>query len=112
MLKVFAKENFSHRSGKTIVRPNKKIIPPEIHFQKSWGISINNEVALRRRVNNMTEIPSDATTTKSLLLFGVVSVIECPIITGRSGRIHGASIVKTPAINEIRRNNMLFYFGN
>ena len=35
ILKVFAKENFSHRFGKTIVKPNKKIIPPEIHFQKS-----------------------------------------------------------------------------
>src|SRR3989344_9394900 len=98
MLKVFAKANFSHRSGKTIVKPKKKIIPPEIHFQKSSGISINNELALRRNVNSIMEIPSDATTTKSLLLLGVESVTECPTITGRSGRIHGASIVKTPAI--------------
>src|SRR3989338_5001644 len=52
MLKVFTKENFSHRFGKTIIRPNKKIIPPEIHFQKSWGILINKELALRRRVKS------------------------------------------------------------
>jgi len=65
---------------------------------------------LRSSVNNMTEIPSDATTTKSLLLLGVVSVMECPIITGRRGRIHGASTVSIPAINEIRRSNILFYF--
>ena len=94
-----------------MVKPNKKIMPPEIHFQKSSGISINNELALRRSVNSMMEIPSDRTTTKSLLLFGVVSVIECPTITGRSGKIHGASIVKTPAINDMNSSNMLFYFG-
>ena len=87
------------------------MIPPEIHFQKSWGISINNELALRRSVKSTIEIASDPTTTKSLLLLGVVSEIECPMITGRSGKMHGASIVRTPAINEINKNNMLFYFN-
>ena len=108
--KVFAKENFSQILGKIIVIPKKNIIPPEIHFQKSCGISINKELALRRRVKSITEIPSDATTTNNLLLLGVVSVIECPTITGRSGKMHGASIVSTPLTNEMRRSNMLFYF--
>lgn len=110
--KVFAKENFSQRFGKTIVRPNRKIIPPEIHFQKSWGMSIKKELAFRRSVNNMTEIPSDATTTKSLFLFGVASARERPTITGRSGKMHGASIVNTPATNETNKSNILLYFGN
>ena len=109
--KVFAREKPSHILGKTIVKPKKKIMPPEIHFQKSSGISINNELALRRSVKSTMEIPSDRTTTKSLLLFGVESVIERPTITGRRGKIHGASIVKTPAINEITSSNMLFYFS-
>lgn len=112
MLKVLAKENFSHRSGKTMVKPNKKMIPPEIHFQKSCGILTNKELALRISVNSTIEIPSDATTTKSLLLLGLVSVIECPTITGSNGRMHGASTVNTPATNEISSNNMLFYFCN
>jgi hypothetical protein len=73
-------------------------------------MSINKELTLSSRVKSMTEIPSDATTTKSLLLDGIVSVMECPIITGRRGRIHGASTVSIPAINEIRRSNTLFYF--
>lgn len=57
----------------------------------------------------MTEIPSDATTTKSLLLFGAVSVIEYPTITGKSGKMHGAKIVSMPLIKDIRRSNILFY---
>ena len=86
-------------------------MPPEIHFQKSSGISINNVLALRRSVKSTMEIPSERTTTKSLLLLGVASVMECPTITGRSGKIHGASIVKIPATNEVTSSNMLFYFS-
>ena len=71
---------------------------------------MSKELALRRRVKSTIEIERDATTTKSLLLLGVVSVIECPTITGRRGNIHGASIVKTPAINEMNKSNILFYF--
>jgi hypothetical protein len=35
ILKVFAIENLSQIFGKIIVRPKKKIMLPEIHFQKS-----------------------------------------------------------------------------
>jgi len=110
MFTVFAKENLSHNPGKTIVRPKKKMIPPEIHFQKSWGILINNELALSRSVKRITDTPSDPTTTKSLFLLGFSPATECPIITGRRGKMHGARTVSIPAINEIKRSNMLFYF--
>ena len=73
---------------------------------------MSSELAFRSNVKSITDIASEATTTKSLLLLGVVSVIECPTITGSKGRMHGASIVRTPLTNDIRRSNMLFYFGN
>jgi hypothetical protein len=62
--------------GKIIVKPKKKIMPPEIHFQKSCGISTNNVLTLRIKVKRIIEKLRDVTTTKSLLLLGVASLIE------------------------------------
>jgi hypothetical protein len=56
----------------------------------------------RRYVNRMIESESEPTT-----MYGVAferPVAEEPTTTGRSGRMHGASTVRTPEINEIARN--------
>ena len=53
--------------------------------------------------------PNEITTTKSLLLLSVESVRDLPTITGRSGSIHGASTVNTPATSERISRVMLLY---
>lgn len=68
---------------------------------------INAVEALRMYVNRIMEIPSDATT-----MYGVALLLpdaDDPITTGKSGRMHGANTVSTPAINEIARNVMMFF---
>ena len=107
---VAVKESLSHDSGKRETKPKINIIPPENHFQKSCGISINKVLAFSKRVKRIIDNPNEATTTKSLLLLRVESVSDLPTITGKSGSMHGARTVKTPAINEIISRIMLFYF--
>ena len=87
------------------------MIPPENHFQKSCGISINKVLAFSKRVKRIIDKPKEVTTTKSLLLLNVESVRDLPTITGKSGSMHGASTVNIPAINEMMRSVILFYFS-
>jgi len=86
------------------------MIPPENHFQKSCGMSINKVLAFSKRVKRIIDKPKEVTTTKSLLLLNVESVRDLPTITGKSGSMHGASTVNIPATNEMMRSVMLFYF--
>ena len=73
---------------------------------------MSRELAFNKRVNAITDIPNDKTTMNRRRLLVVVSVSDRPTITGSSGRMHGASTVNIPAINEITRSNMLFYLCN
>ena len=66
----------------------------------------------RRSVKRMTEAPRDIVMMSTLLLLTVVSESDLPTITGKSGKMHGARIVRTPATNEIMRSVILFYFRN
>jgi hypothetical protein len=105
-----ARENLSHKLGKSVTKPNIKMIPPEIYFQKSCGMFTNKVLTLRIKVKSITERPKEKITVNTRLLERVVSVMERPTMTGRSGRMHGAKIVSTPAINEIKRNVMLQFY--
>ena len=73
-------------------------------------MSIKRVVALRRRVKIITEMPRDSVMMNTLLLLTVVSESDLPTMTGKSGKMHGARIVSTPATNEMMRSVMLFYF--
>jgi hypothetical protein len=61
---------------------------------------------LSKKVKTIIEIAKDDTT-----MYGVALLLpeaDDPMTTGRSGKIHGANTVSTPAINAIARNVMLF----
>jgi len=102
------KDKFSQRLGKRVIKPKAKIIPPDIHFQKPCGVLTKKVLALRIRVKRITETPRDEITTNILLLLKVESEIDVPTITGKSGNMHGAKIVKTPAIKEMIKSVMIF----
>ena len=72
-------------------------------------------LALRSKVKAMTETPSETMIVRAFLLFHLDSPpddSEPPTITGSKGRMHGASTVRTPAINEIARSNILLHFSH
>jgi hypothetical protein len=102
---------FSQSPGNIIVNANKIIIPPEIDVQTTCGIVINAVLHFNIRVNKTIEKISEPIMTYDLRL-SFPSTIELPTITGRSGKIHGASIVSIPAINEVSSRIILFYFGS
>ncbi len=81
------------------------MIPPEIYFQKSCGMLINKLLTFSISVKAMIEIPRDRITTNTRLLLKVVSVIDLPTITGKSGKMHGARTVSTPAVKEINKKD-------
>ena len=85
-------------------------MPPERYDQNCGGTIMSAVDTFRRKVNRIIETPKDATT-----MYGVHRLLpdaEEPITTGKRGRMHGASTVSTPAINETMRNAMLLYFRN
>lgn len=90
--------------------PKNNIIPPDIHFQKSCGISINKVLTLSKKVKIIIDPPRESIMVNNLFLLTVGSDIEWPIITGKSGSMHGASTVRTPAINEINKNNITLVY--
>src|SRR3989338_2274506 len=89
---------FYHKLGKSVTKPKINIIPPDMYFQKSCGMFTNKVLTFKMRVNKITEIPRDITITNILLLLIVESETDLPTITGKSGNMHGARIVSTPAI--------------
>ena len=83
-------------------------MPPDRYVQKACGTVINAVEALSRNVKMIIDTAKDATT-----IYGVALLLpdaDDPMTTGSNGRIHGASTVRTPAINAIARNVMLFNF--
>lgn len=100
----------SHIAGKRSVAPNAMMMRPETHFQKDSGTPMRTVEALRSSVKRMSETPSEATMTKARRLLALPPSIEPPTMTGKRGRTHGASTVKTPATNEISRSVMRPYW--
>lgn len=83
-------------------------MPPEMYFQKSCGTFINKVLNFKSRVNKKTEIPKDSITVIILLLLKVESATDRPTITGKSGKMHGARMVSTPAIKDIIKRVIRF----
>jgi hypothetical protein len=67
-------------------------------------MSINKVLAFKRKVKRMIDAPRESITINNLLLFTEVSERECPTITGKRGKMHGASTVNTPATKDIIRS--------
>ena len=75
---------------------------------------IKTVLAFRSNVNTKTDMPSDPIIVKAFLLLKTPSPpfeSEPPTITGKSGSMHGARTVSTPAINEIISRN-IYYFNS
>src|SRR4051812_46226962 len=108
MLTFELKERLSHKFGKSVIKPKIIIIiPPERYFQKSCGMFMKTVLALRSNVKIITDSPKDRITTNTRRLLSLVSEIDLPKITGKSGKIHGAKIVSTPATKDRTNNVML-----
>jgi len=80
---------------------------PENHVQKLSGIVMNNVVAFKSKVNNITDIDNDVITTIARFETPRLVPSAVPITTGKSGSMHGARIVNTPARMEIKKNNII-----
>jgi hypothetical protein len=76
-------------------------IPPERYFQKLCGTSMKRVDTFRRTVNSTTESASESVTIYGYHFF--CSVRDPARMTGRTGRTHGASMVKIPAKNEAKK---------
>ena len=72
---------------------------------------MNNVLTLSRKVKAITESPSERTIVNTFFFCASfpAPVRDPPTMTGSNGKIHGASTVSTPAINDTRRRNILFY---
>jgi hypothetical protein len=87
-----------------------EIIDPEISVHANAGIEIRAVLNLSRSVNRITDTERELAIRSALnrdarrLCFSssmpepeLVPETELPIITGKRGNVHGASIVRTPA---------------
>lgn len=87
--------------GKMSVREKRMRIPPETYSQNTGSTCINTVDTLSKRVKIRSEKIRDPIITYGLHLFCPARLPER--ITGRSGRTHGASTVRTPARKLKRR---------
>ena len=60
----------------------------------------------RSNVKTIIEIPNDAVTTRAFFLLEPPET-ELPTITGKSGKVHGANTVNTPAIKDNIKSIMI-----
>src|SRR3989344_1492930 len=91
----------SHNCGNTITMPNRMRITPEMSCHVLCGMLMKTVLTLRSTVNKITERPSDAVMVYARLRLPPAT--DPPTITGRSGSTHGASALKTPAMNEMKK---------
>jgi hypothetical protein len=99
----------SHTFGKIVMRPKKRIMPPETHFQKDSGTAMKSVLTLRRNVKRSTETPREAVTMNARLLCVSSGFPESdpPTMIGSSGNTHGARTVRIPATKETRISGMI-----
>ena len=100
-----AKPNLSHIVGKSVTRPKIISRPPENTCQKLCGTAIKSVDALRRSVKRKTDVPSEVAITSARLTL-LSPDTEPPIITGKSGRVQGASTVSKPATKAMSKSVM------
>ena len=81
------------------MRPSESTMPPERYAQKYDGISIKRIDTLRSTVKSTTDRAKDSVTSTGY--HRCFSLIDPARMTGRTGRTHGASMVKIPAMKEI-----------
>src|SRR4051812_16498072 len=87
-----------------MINPKPMRMTPENISQNNCGTMIKTVLALRRRVESITEMPSDIEMVYALLRSP--DATEPPTIMGSKGSTHGAMAVRTPAIKEIRKRIM------
>ena len=92
-------------SGNNVTSPKIISRPPEIICQKLCGTFIKSVETLRRSVNKNTDAPSEAEITNARRTL-LSPETEPPIMTGRSGKVQGASTVSKPATNAITKSAM------
>src|SRR3989344_707903 len=97
----------SHNDGNIRVTPNPMMMSPESNFQNISGTPIKAVDALRRSVKTKSETPREPMMMNARFLLAPPPSTEPPTITGRMGRMQGASTVKMPAMNEMTSSTMI-----
>ncbi len=97
----------AQKDGNTIAAPTRTMTAPEKVVQKACGTAIRSVVALRSKVNTMTDKESEAITVRARLEIPRTPSSDAPITTGRSGSMQGASTVNTPAKNDMAKKIIL-----
>ena len=99
----------SQSPGNASVTPKNITMTADRYDHTSGGIVINAVETFNTKVKTMTDAAKEPTT-----MYGVHQLRPLkdePMTTGRSGSIHGAKTVRTPAINEITRNVIYLMFA-
>ena len=91
--------------GNTIVIPRRPSITPETYFQVLGETFKKTELTFISNVKRMTAAVSEPITVYALTFEPPAT--DPPIIIGRSGSMHGACTVRTPAKKEIVKNRSL-----
>ena len=86
---------------------NQTKIPPENNFQTIGSTHIKTVEAFNKSENNIIENHKEAIIIYGLDLFSA-SLTLAHKITGKSGKTHGARIVKTQARNDTINNVIIF----
>ena len=84
---------------------------PEIIDQVCCGIETKAVLTFNMNVKSTIDTPREIAIVRAFFLFVVVDspppAIELPTISGSNGSVHGARIVRTPAMNERRSKIMV-----
>jgi len=93
--------------GNTIALPTRIITIPEKLVQNITGILIKSVDAFRSNVNTITDTKRDPITVIARIEIPLLPSSDAPMTTGRSGNMHGASTVNTPARTDITKKIIL-----
>ncbi len=99
---------FDHSAGKHIPKPTSITTTPEKVDQNDCGIEMKIVVAFKSSVKSITDSESDPMTTIALLDIPFEPSSLAPITTGKSGSMHGANTVNTPAKIEMMKKIIYF----
>ena len=99
------KDILFQRSGKSVIRPKKTTMPPEIYFQTIGSIPIKTVETLSSSVKAIIEKAKAKVILKGFHL--ALPYTELPIMIGNRGRTQGARTVKSPDIYEVMRSESI-----
>jgi len=94
-------DTFSQVFGNREMSPKKMMIAPETNAQTSGGILMKAVDAFNSRVKTTIATAREPAIMSGRYLPSVSAVL--PTMIGKSGSVHGARTVRTPARNERRR---------